>query len=57
MCFDDLGYSANTVVGLPRRPVLCQRVLLGDTVRATASRLREDATDTISMLTQALRLT
>jgi hypothetical protein len=55
LCFDDLGYSANTSSVFRREPFLANAVLMGDTVRATGSRFREDANHTISALTQGFR--
>ncbi|MDM0004352.1 hypothetical protein QTI51_01750 [Variovorax sp. J22G73] len=55
LCFDDLGYSANTASVFRREPFLANAVLMGDTVRVTGSRFREDANHTISALTQGFR--
>ena len=55
LCFDDLGYSANTSSVFRREPFLANAVLMGDTVRVTGSRFREDANHTISALTQGFR--
>lgn len=55
LCFDDLGYSANTASVFRREPFLANAVLMGDTVRATGSRFREDANHTLSALTQGFR--
>jgi hypothetical protein len=56
VCFDDLGYSGNTSSVYRPDPLLGNTTLIADSVRATSSRFREDATDTISLLTQAARL-
>jgi hypothetical protein len=55
LCFDDLGYSANTASVFRREPFLANAVLMGDTVRVAGSRFREDANHTISALTQGFR--
>jgi hypothetical protein len=53
---DDLGYSANTASVFRPDPFFANAALLANTVRATASRFREDARRTISLLTIALRM-
>lgn len=55
LCFDDLGYASNTSSVFRREPFLANAVLMGDTVRVTGSRFREDANHTISALTSGLR--
>jgi hypothetical protein len=55
LCLDDLGYASNTSSVLRGDPFFCNTLLVGDTVRASGARLREDATRTLSMLTLALR--
>jgi hypothetical protein len=55
LCFDDLGYAANTTSVYRGDPFFCNTVLLGDTLRATGGRLREDASRTLSMFSIALR--
>lgn len=55
LCFDDLGYASNTSSVFRREPFLANAVLMGDTVRVTSSRFREDANPTISALTNAFR--
>ena len=56
LAFDDLGYSANTAAVFRPDPFFANVALVADTLRATASRLREDASHTISLLTMALRM-
>ncbi|MGY4531997.1 hypothetical protein ACVW0Y_001113 [Pseudomonas sp. TE3786] len=53
---DDLGYSANTSAVYRGDPFFANAVLLGDSVRATASRLREDVTRTLSLLSIGMRM-
>ncbi len=55
LCVDDIGFSANTSSVYRTDPFFANCVLVADSVRATASRLREDAT-TISLLTMAMRV-
>ncbi|RPI42696.1 MAG: hypothetical protein EHM59_17235, partial [Betaproteobacteria bacterium] len=55
-CFDDLGYASNTSAVFRGNPFFANAVLLADTVRATASRFREEAGPTLSLWTQALRI-
>lgn len=55
LCFDDLGYSANTASVFRREPFLANAVLMGDTVRVTGSRFREEANHTISVLSNGFR--
>jgi hypothetical protein len=55
LCLDDLGYASNTSSVYRGDPFFCNTVLLGDTLRATGGRLREEATRTFSMLSMALR--
>ncbi len=56
LALDDLGYAANTAAVYRGDPFFANALLMGDTVRATASRLREDVTHTLSLLTMALRM-
>jgi hypothetical protein len=55
LCMDDLGYASNTSSVYRGDPFFCNTVLIGDTLRATGGRLREEATRTLSMLTLAIR--
>jgi len=55
VCLDDVGYAGNTSSVYRGDPLFCNTVIIGDTLRATGGRLREDATRTLSMLTLALR--
>lgn len=55
LCLDDLSYASNTSSVLHDAPFFCNTVLIGDTLRASGARLREDASHTLSMLTVALR--
>ena len=55
ICLDDLGYAGNTSSVYRGDPFFCNTVLIGETLRATGGRLREDAARTLSMLTIALR--
>jgi hypothetical protein len=55
LCFDDLGYASNSSSVFRREPFLANAVLMGDTVRVTGSRFREDANRTISALTNGFR--
>ncbi|NHZ80802.1 hypothetical protein F2P44_16195 [Massilia sp. CCM 8695] len=56
IAIDDLGYSSNTSSVYRADPFFANAMLVGDSVRATASRLREDVTRTISLLTAAMRM-
>jgi hypothetical protein len=56
MCFDDLGYASNTSAIYRSDPLFANGMIASDTLRATGSRLREDARFTISLLTMALRM-
>ena len=56
MSFDDLGYSSNTSSVYRTDPFFANGIIVGDSLRATASRLREDAATTISLLTAAMRM-
>lgn len=56
LTLDDLGYAANTSAVYRGDPFFANAVLMGDSVRATASRLREDVTRTLSLLTTGLRM-
>jgi hypothetical protein len=53
---DDLGYSANTSSVYRSDPFFANAFLLGDSVRATASRLREDVNRTLSLLSIGIRM-
>lgn len=55
LVIDDLGYAANTSSVYRSDPFFANTILVGDSLRATASRLREDAGETISLLSLALR--
>jgi hypothetical protein len=55
ICLDDLGYAGNTSSVYRGDPFFCNTVLIGDTLRATGGRLREEASRTLSMLTVAVR--
>jgi hypothetical protein len=55
LCFDDLGYASDTSSVYRGDPFFCNTVLVGDTLRATGGRLREDASRTLSMFSIALR--
>lgn len=56
MCFDDLGFASNISAVYRSDPFFANAMIVSDTLRATASRLREDAVRTISLLTMALRM-
>jgi hypothetical protein len=56
LTIDDLGYASNTAAVYRGDPFFANAVLVSDSVRATASRLREDVTRTISLLTMAMRM-
>jgi hypothetical protein len=56
LAVDDLGYASNTAAVYRGDPFFANAVLVADSVRATASRLREDVTQTISLLTMAMRM-
>ena len=53
---DDLGYASNTSSVYRSDPFFANAMLLADSVRATASRFREDVQRTLSLYTQALRM-
>jgi hypothetical protein len=53
---DDLGYSANTSSVYRSDPFFANALVLGDSVRATASRLREDVNRTLSLLSIGMRM-
>ena len=53
---DDLGYASNTSSVYRGDPFFANAVLVADSVRATASRLREDVTQTISLMTVGMRM-
>jgi Family of unknown function (DUF6519) len=55
LAFDDLGFNANTSSVYRIDPLFANVVLLADTLRATGSRMREDALCTASLVTRALR--
>ncbi|WBR99991.1 hypothetical protein OU994_16845 [Pseudoduganella sp. SL102] len=55
LCMDDVSYASNTSSVMRREPFFCNTVLIGDTVRATGGRLREEAVRTLSMLSLGLR--
>ena len=52
----DVGYSSNQTSALPPGAFLANVTLFGESIRATASRFREDSRQTISLLAQALRM-
>lgn len=52
---DDLGFAANTSSVYRTDPFFANSIIVGDSLRATSSRLREDANRTVSLLTLALR--
>lgn len=56
MSVDDLGYASNTSSVYRSDPFFANAMLVGDSVRATSARFREDVTRTISLLTMALRM-
>ncbi|MES2717461.1 MAG: hypothetical protein V4795_16975 [Pseudomonadota bacterium] len=56
LAMDDLGYSGNTASVYRGDPFFANALLLGDCVRASDSRLREDVSSTLSILSMALRL-
>ncbi|MBT8768517.1 hypothetical protein [Metapseudomonas boanensis] len=56
LAVDDLGYASNTSAVYRADPFFANAVLMADTVRATASRLREDVSRTISLLTTGMRM-
>ena len=56
LAFDDVGYSANTSSVYRSDPFFANGVVAADSLRVTASRLREDAATTISLLTQSFRV-
>jgi len=53
---DDLGYATNTSAVYRGDRFFGNALLLGDSVRATASRLREDATRALSLLSWGIRM-
>ncbi|MFC4863336.1 hypothetical protein ACS8MQ_19570 [Pseudomonas sp. MAHUQ-62] len=53
---DDLGYASNTSAVYRGNPFFANALLMADTVRATSSRLREDATRTLSLLSIGIRM-
>ncbi|WP_166359396.1 right-handed parallel beta-helix repeat-containing protein [Pseudomonas akapageensis] len=53
---DDLSYASNTAAVYRGDPFFANAVLMADSVRATASRLREDVTQSLSLLTMAMRM-
>ena len=55
LSFDDFGYASNTSAVYRGDPFFVNTLLVADTLRATAGRLREDATRTLSMLSLGLR--
>ncbi len=55
LALDDIGYATNTSSVYRSDPFFANAILVADTLRATGARLREDATTTLSMLSQALR--
>lgn len=56
LAIDDLGYASNTAAVYRGDPFFANAVLMADSVRATASRLREDVTRTLSLLSMAMRM-
>ncbi|MDH4581235.1 right-handed parallel beta-helix repeat-containing protein [Pseudomonas sp. BN415] len=56
LTLDDLGYAANTSAVYRGDPFFANAVLMGDSVRVTASRLREDVTRTLSLLSTGMRM-
>ncbi len=56
LCFDDLGYAANTGSVYRGDAFFCNTLVFADSVRATASRWREAATHTISLFASSLRM-
>lgn len=56
LAFDDLGYAANTASVFRGDPFFANTALFADTVRATASRFREDANSTISLWSYGARI-
>ncbi len=56
LCLDDLGYASNTSAVFRGSPFFANTVLLGDVVRATSSRFREEARPTLSLWSQALQI-
>ncbi len=56
LCFDDVGYAANTGSVYRGDVLFCNALLLADSLRATASRWRESATHTLSLLARSLRM-
>ncbi|MDH4607151.1 DUF6519 domain-containing protein [Pseudomonas sp. BN102] len=56
LAVDDLGYASNTSAVYRADPFFANAVLMADSVRATASRLREDVSRTLSLLTTGIRM-
>src|SRR5262249_20173953 len=56
VAFDDLAYSSNTASVYRGDRFFSNVLLLADSVRATASRFREDVTQTISLLSMSMRM-
>jgi len=56
IAFDDLGYASNTASSFRGDTFIANAALFADTVRATSSRFREDANQTISLLSGAFRV-
>jgi hypothetical protein len=55
LVMDDLGFASNTASVYRIDPLFANVMLLADTLRATSSRLREDARCTASLATRTLR--
>jgi len=55
LCMDDLSYGSDTSSVMRRDPLFCNTLLVADSLRATAGRLREDAVRTLSMVSMAIR--
>ena len=56
LALDDVGFATNQSSIFHRDPLFANVAVLGDSVRATASRFREDAQRTISLLSVAFRM-
>jgi hypothetical protein len=56
LALDDVGFATNQSSIFHGDPLLANVVLIGDSIRATASRFREDATRAISLLSVAFRM-
>lgn len=56
LCLDDLGYASNTSSVFRGDPFFANALLAAVTVRATASRLREDVKQAISLLTAGFHM-